>query len=99
MGDICDVWELPEVAKVLRGQKKGRLLGEIWRYPPHHKPMVETFKRFRLLISRYKLDRKHPQVESGSEFLFITQTPEVDFRGMIGDQYATYYTGEFTAFL
>lgn len=88
---------MPEVSKILRGQNKDGSWGKPGGYPPHHKPMVETFKRLRLLISRYELDRNHPQVESGSEFLFSTQNIEGDFRGMIGDQYATYYTGEFTA--
>jgi hypothetical protein len=97
MDDISKVWELPEVTKVLRGQNKDGSWGKPGGYPQHHKPMVETFKRLRLLISRYELDRKHPQVELGSEFLFSTQSIEGDFRGMIGDQYATYYTGEFTA--
>ncbi len=88
---------MPEVSKILRGQNKDGSWGKPGGYPPHHKPMVETFKRLRLLISRYELDRNHPQVEAGSEFLFSTQNIEGDFRGMIGDQYATYYTGEFTA--
>ncbi|MCX6643164.1 MAG: hypothetical protein NTV15_07225 [Candidatus Bathyarchaeota archaeon] len=97
MDNVSKVWELPEVTKILRGQNKDGSWGKPGGYPPHHKPMVETFKRLRLLISRYELDRNHPQVESGSEFLFSTQNIEGDFRGMIGDQYATYYTGEFTA--
>jgi hypothetical protein len=97
MGDMGQVWALPEVTKILRGQNKDGSWGKPGGYPPHHKPMVETFKRLRLLIGRYELDRNHPQVELGSEFLFSTQRIEGDFRGMIGDQYATYYTGEFTA--
>ena len=97
VGEINQVWELPEVTNILRGQNKDGSWGKPGGYPPHHKPMVETFKRLRLLIGRYELDRNHPQVELGSEFLFSTQSIEGDFRGMIGDQYATYYTGEFTA--
>ena len=99
VGDLGEVRKLPEAAKLLRGQKWDGSWGKPGGYPPHHRPMVETFKRLRLLIGRYEFDRMHQQVEAGSEFIFGTQTPEGDFRGMIGDQYATYYTGELTSLL
>jgi hypothetical protein len=99
VGGLGEVWRLSEVAKLLRGQRKDGSWGRPGGYPPHHRPMVETFKHLRLLVGRYEFDRGSPQAEAGSEFIFSTQTPEGDFRGIIGDQYATYYTGELTGLL
>lgn len=99
LDNLSEVWQQPEVANLLRGQKEDGSWGKPGGYPPHHRPMIATYKRLRLLISRYEFDRKHPQIKAASEFIFSTQTPEGDFRGMIGDQYATYYTGELTSLL
>jgi hypothetical protein len=96
---ISEIWKLPEVVKLLKGQNLDGSWGKSGGYPTYHKQMVETFKRLRLLIGRYELTKNHPQIASGSEFIFGTQTLDSDFRGMIGDQYATYYTGELTSLL
>jgi hypothetical protein len=98
-GSLEGVWRLPEVARLLRGQNVDGSWGRPGGYPPHHRPMFETFKHLRLLVGRYELNGGSPQVEAASEFIFGTQTPGGDFRGMLGDQYATYYTGEFTGLL
>jgi hypothetical protein len=97
------VWELPEVGKLLRRQS----LDGSWNhtgkrtvaYPPHHHKLMETFKRFRLLVERYQITREHPRVERAAEYLFSCQTGDGDIRGMIGNQYATYYTGAILAHL
>ena len=94
---ITIVWGVPEVGKLLRKQRPDGS----WRYPgkrtvvypPHHHELMETFKRFRLLVERYQLTRKHPAAERAAEYLFSCQTEAGDIRGMIGNQYATYYTG------
>ena len=39
------------------------------------------------------------QIQSACEFVFSCQTEEGDIRGMIGNQYATYYTGAISAVL
>ncbi len=54
---------------------------------------METWKRFRLLVRRYELTRDHPKGAHAAEFLFSCQTDAGDIRGMIGNQYAIYYTG------
>ncbi len=39
------------------------------------------------------MTREHPQARAAAEFLFGCQAPEGDIRGMLANQYATYYTG------
>jgi hypothetical protein len=94
---IVYVWGLPEPQKlILRQQTEGS-----WRktadksdtYPPHHHRLVETFKRFRVLVERYDFNNNHPSIKKAAEFLFSCQAEEGDIRGFIGNQYATYYTG------
>jgi len=96
---IKQIHGLPEVLKLLRGQNNDGSWGKHGGYPIHHKPMLETFKRLCILINRYEFNRENIQVKVGCEFLYSTQTTQGDFRGMLGDQYATYYTGEFTGLL
>jgi hypothetical protein len=86
-------WGLPEVGKLLGKQSPNGS----WRhrgkrtvaYPPHH----------RLLVERYQITREHPAAERAAEYLFSCQTEDGDIRGMIGNQYATYYTGAIMAHL
>jgi hypothetical protein len=100
---ITHVWQLPEAQKILRRQRPDGS----WKYPgnrtvtypKHHYGLLETFKQFRLLVERYELTREHPASEKAAEFLFSCQTDNGDFRGMIGNQYATYYTGAIMAHL
>ncbi len=91
------LWQLPQAQKVLRGQQAdgsfpypGRRV-DCW--PPHHYPLVETWKRFRVLVDQYACTRKHPAVASAAEFLLACQTAEGDIRGFLANQYAPYYTG------
>ena len=100
---ITHVWQLPEAQKILRRQRPdgswkypGR---RTIKYPEHHYGLLETFKQFRLLVERYELTKEHPAGEKASEFLFSCQTDDGDFRGMIANQYATYYTGAIMAHL
>ncbi|MBN2368999.1 MAG: hypothetical protein JXO72_00760 [Vicinamibacteria bacterium] len=100
---LREIWDLPEVRKLLaRQQHDGR-----WRwtgsrpalFPPHHHDLIETFERFRELVMYYELSRAHPAIERAAEFLFSCQTDSGDIRGMLGNQHATYYTGEILALL
>jgi hypothetical protein len=96
-GSLEQVWELPEVRKLLRKQlpdgswppagKKPEV------YPPYHYYLVETFRHFWTLVERYCFNKKHPAAASAAEFIFSCQAADGDIRGMIGNQYATYYTG------
>lgn len=100
---ITHVWQIPEAQKILRRQRPdGSWMYPGKRtvtYPKHHYGLLETLKQFRLLVERYELTREHPAGEKAAEFLFTCQTDDGDFRGMIGNQYATYYTGAIMAHL
>jgi hypothetical protein len=101
-GPVETVWELPEVDKILRKQRSDGSWGpekEKGVYPPGHKRLVGTFKALRTLVRRYGFTRKHGVAAGAAEYLFGWQTAAGDFRGFIGDQYATYYTGETLAVL
>jgi len=96
-GPLEAVWSLPEAEKILRKQMEDgswRPSGKAGGYPPGHKALLETFKALRVLVRRYQFTRDHEAIHGASEYLFGWQTPVGDFRGFIGDQYATYYTGE-----
>ena len=101
-GAVEALWRLPEVGKVLKKQKgdgSWRPSGKDDGYPPGRRALVETFKTLRLLVRRHQLTRQHEAVTRASEYMFGWQTLGGDFRGFIGDQYATYYTGETMAIL
>jgi len=60
VGSLEEVWRLPEIARLLRGQNADGSWGRPGGYPPHHRPTVETFKHLRLLVGRYELDHEGP---------------------------------------
>ncbi len=97
------VWNLPELRKLIdRQQPDGS-----WQYsgkravvyPSHHYTLLETFKRFRILIEKYEMSNSSPVIQKAVEFLFSCQTEAGDIRGFIANQYATYYTGYILALL
>lgn len=94
---IRSLWTLPDVGKRLGRQKPNGAFEypgtKAVVHPPHHYDLLETWKQFRYLVHQYAFTRKHPAAERAAEFLFSCQTTQGDFRGMIGNQYATYYTG------
>jgi hypothetical protein len=100
---IAFVWELPEVQRLLRKQQPDGS----WRhtgkktvsYPQNHYEIAETWKTLRLLVERYELTRQHGGAAKAAEYLFSCQTAGGDIRGMIANQYATYYTGAMLAVL
>jgi hypothetical protein len=49
------------------------------------------------LVSKYGFTREHPALVSAIEYLFTCQTEAGDFRGILANQYATYYTGAILA--
>lgn len=91
------VWELEDVKKIINKQESNgawKYTGKkVELYPPHHYPLVATFKIFRKLVEKYELNKNHVACRKASEFIFSCQTDDGDIRGMIGNQYATYYTG------
>jgi hypothetical protein len=94
-GSIRSLWELPGALRILKKQQSDGS----WRRPgpPKHAAvnyrLIETWRHFRFLVDQYGFTREHPQARQAAEFLFSCQTREGDFRGMLADQYATYYSG------
>ncbi|OGO07915.1 MAG: hypothetical protein A2Y92_05425 [Chloroflexi bacterium RBG_13_57_8] len=97
------VWGLTEAQKLLRKQRADGAWEKAGKdtniYPPYYYSLVETYKRFRILVERYQFNKEHLSIAKAAEFLFSCQTPEGDIRGFIGNQYATYYTGYVIALL
>jgi hypothetical protein len=91
------IWQLPEVQTIIRRQQpdgswKHSGKGPV-TYPSYHYALVETWKNLRILVERYEADRKVNAVAMAAEYLFSCQTSQGDIRGMLANQYATYYTG------
>ena len=100
---VATVWTLPEPRKLIKQQNadgswtyrgKKQVI-----YPPHHYKLVETWKNFRIIVDQYEFRAEHPSAHTAAEYLLSCQTDEGDIRGMIGNQYATYYTGAMLALL
>ncbi|MCX6083535.1 MAG: hypothetical protein NT102_01010 [Caldiserica bacterium] len=98
---VLGLWELPTVQRILKRQ----LADGSWARPGEHKHLainynlIETWRQSRFLVEQYGLTREHPQVRKATEYLFSCQTPQGDIRGMLANQYATYYTGAIMALL
>lgn len=103
VASISSLWELPDIQKILKKQQPDgswKYLGkQTVVYPEHHYSLVETWKQFRILVEQYGLTKEHPVGRKAAEYLFSCQTEEGDIRGMIGNQYATYYTGAMMSLL
>lgn len=100
-GLAFDLSELPAVQRILRHQlEDGSWVGPGERKHPAINPcLIETWRQFRFLVEQYGLSREHPQVRKAAEYLFSCQTLVGDFRGVLANQYATYYTGAIMAVL
>ncbi len=95
------LWQLPEARKIL---KKQHADGS-WprnrekKHPAINYALIETWRQFRFLVEQYGFTRQHPQARQAAEYLFACQTEDGDIRGMLANQYATYYTGAIMALL
>jgi hypothetical protein len=98
---VSRLWQLPEARRILKKQQADGS----WRHPGENRHpainyrLIETWKQFRFLVEKYGFTREHPQAEQAAEFLFACQTNAGDIRGMLANQYATYYTGAIMALL
>ncbi|MBN1214836.1 MAG: hypothetical protein JXA99_05270 [Candidatus Lokiarchaeota archaeon] len=94
---IEKIWELPEVQKILKKQQKNGS----WKsnnpnqkkYPLVNYNLIETWKQFRFLVQMYQMNKTHPSIKKAAEYIFSCQKDEGDIRGILANQYATYYTG------
>ena len=96
-----DLWELPGALKILKKQQPDGSWprsGE-QKHPAINYALIETWRWFRFLIEQYGFTREHPQARRAAEFLLSCQSEAGDLRGILADQYATYYTGAILALL
>ncbi len=100
-GHVRQLWELPGIQKILKKQ----LPDGSWnrsaenKHPAINVRLIETWRNFRFLVEQYGLTREHPSCAKAAEYLFSCQTDEGDFRGVLANQYATYYSGAIMATL
>lgn len=95
-GPVEQLWELPKVKKIVEKQERNGS----WRYHGGRKEIrsaedydqIETFRILRILVEKYGLNRENPAIERAAAFLFSHQSNEGDIRGIIGNQYAPYYS-------
>ena len=100
---IDHIWQLPEVNKILKKQQPDGS----WRsksqnrlkHPAVKHDLIETWKQFRFLVDQYEMNRDHSSIQKAAEYIFSCQTEEGDIRGILGHQYAAYYTGALLSLL
>jgi hypothetical protein len=101
VGSPHSLWTLPEAQRILKKQ----LADGSWtrtaeeKHPAVNYHLIETWRNFRYLVEQYGFTREHPQAQKAAEFLFSCQSPAGDMRGILANQYATYYTGAIMALL
>jgi len=94
---VSEVWSSRPVKRILqrqlpdgswryRGNRPGQEFGENYE-------LIETWKMLRLLVGKYSFHRDHPATRQAAEYVFSCQSEEGDIRGILGNQYAPYYTG------
>jgi len=101
MGTVNPLWQLPEAQKILRKQQADGAWprpGEK-KHPAINYRLIETWRHFRVLVEQYEFNRENLQARKAAEFLLACQTDEGDIRGMLANQYATYYTGAILSLL
>jgi hypothetical protein len=92
---ISQLWQLPEPRRIAgRQQPDGswRRRGK-QKHPDVNYHLIETWKQFRILVQMYGCNRESEVGRKAAEYILSCQTDEGDIRGMLANQYATYYTG------
>jgi len=95
-GDISDLWDLPDVGKIIGKQHPDGF----WPYPKRSKNahpsenyhILQTFRTLGFLIEMYGLDRSNSAISKAADYLLGQQSEEGDIRGIFGTQYAPHYT-------
>ncbi len=100
-GPVDRLWQLPAVKKILRKQQPDGSWTRTRenKHPAVKVELVETFRQFRFLVEQFGCTSEHPPTRLAAEYLFSCQTAEGDFRGILANQYATYYSGAIMALL
>jgi hypothetical protein len=96
-GPVTALWSLRQSQSIFRKQ----LPDGSWKYPGKSEEycLLQTFKNLQQLVYKYEFDRSRSEIAAACEYLFSYQTDEGDIRGLIGNQYAPYYTGIVSALL
>lgn len=103
VSDVENLWQLPEVQKILRRQKQNGC----WAYPAgkaqvrsqENYNQIETYRNLAFLVEEYGLNNRHPAIQRAAEYLFSFQTRAGDIRGIYGDQYSPNYSAAITELL
>ena len=101
VGSVQRLWSLPAAQRILRKQQADGS----WPRPGKHEHLainyhlIETWRQLRFLVEQYGFTRESPSAARAAEFVFSCQTDEGDIRGMLANQYMTYYTGALMALL
>lgn len=101
VGPPTSLWELREPRRIIARQRQDGS----WAIRPGKQHLavnpaiIETWRYLRSLVQQYGMCREHPAVHRAAEYLFSCQAAAGDLRGIIGNQYATYYTGAMAAVL
>ena len=100
-GPVQRLWPLPGAQKILKKQRPDGSCPRpgVNKHPAINPDLIETWRYLRILVEQYGFTHEHPQARQAAEYLFSCQAEEGDFRGMIANQYATYYTGAILATL
>jgi Prenyltransferase and squalene oxidase repeat len=96
--DPRDLWELPRVRQAARAQNADGS----WTYHGGRAAVrdredygqLATYQQLLVLVSQYRLDRRHPVVERAAEYVLGLQRPEGDIRGIYGSQFTPNYTAD-----
>jgi hypothetical protein len=96
--DPRPLWKLAPVSSILRTQSQDGS----WAYrggfsrlrSSEDYSQLATYKQLLILVSMYRLDRRHPALERAAAFLLGFQTRAGDIRGISGNQYSPYYTAD-----
>ncbi len=97
--NVQSLWNLAEPTKIL---KKQLTVGSWPRTDKNQHPAVkhqlfDTWREVNKLVGKFGFTREHLDLDRAVEYLFSCQTDVGDFRGIMANQYATYYTGAILA--
>jgi hypothetical protein len=69
------------------------------KYPAINYSLIETWKQFRFVIEKFGCRKSDLVVQNAADYIFSCQTEEGDIRGILANQYTTYYTGAILSLL
>ncbi|UYP47161.1 hypothetical protein NEF87_003446 [Candidatus Lokiarchaeum ossiferum] len=101
--DLFFLENAPVVQKIIKKQQPNGSWKSVsknqLRYPAINYSLIETWRNFRILVEKYRLTKENPAVRKASEYIFSCQTDFGDFRGILANQFAMYYTGALASLL